>query len=277
MVVALAVGALAVAGCGDSDSDDDSAAPGGATSTTADQASTTSPAGGEGDLVAFCDALVDIDSDTGPEIDFETATEEEQMQAIQEYAATFEPKLRAAEENAPEEVADAVGTAAGLSREGLATGDDSFFESPEFTQATAAIDTYALGNCGFDEVAITGVEYEFQGVPATIDAGQTAFAFANEGSELHELAVFRINDDAEGSFEELLQLPEEEAMTMAMPVGFGFAPPSVSDSLFLDLEPGRYGVVCFLPVGSTPDADEEAVAENPPHFTEGMLAEFTVE
>jgi hypothetical protein len=91
------------------------------------------------------------------------------------------------------------------------------------------------------------------------------------------LAIFRINDGVETPLEELLQLPQEEQMRMSTPIGFGFAPPGDSDNLFLDLEPGRYAMLCFLPVGSTPESDEEQVAENPPHFTQGMVAEFTVE
>ncbi len=273
-MVVLSVAGVIVAGCGESDDGEDAAPP--AAPTTTARPATTEAAGG-GDLVAFCDALVAIDSDPGPEIDFETATDEEQAKAIQEYASTFEPKLNAAEDNAPEEISDEVETAVSLSREGLSTGDDSFFESPEFTEATSTIDQYALSNCGFEEVSVTGVEYAFEGVPATIDAGQTAFSFSNGGGELHEMAVFRINDGVEASFEELLALPEEEAMAAGRPVGFGFAPPGGTDALFLDLEPGRYGLACFLPVGSTPESDEEAVAENPPHFTQGMVAELIVE
>lgn len=64
--------------------------------------------------------------------------------------------------------------------------------------------------------------------------------------------------------------------------GFGFAPPDATDQTFADLEPGRYGALCFLPVGSTPEAvaaAEESGEEidAPPHFTQGMLTEFTVE
>jgi hypothetical protein len=45
---------------------------------------------------------------------------------------------------------------------------------------------------------------------------------------------------------------------------------------------GRYGPVCFFPVGSTPEAlaaaeESSQDIEAPPHFTQGMLAEFTVE
>jgi hypothetical protein len=40
-------------------------------------------------------------------------------------------------------------------------------------------------------------------------------------------------------------------------------------------------MVCFIPVGSTPEADKAAQdagrdVEGPPHFTRGMKAEFTV-
>ena len=39
-------------------------------------------------------------------------------------------------------------------------------------------------------------------------------------------------------------------------------------------------IVCFLPVGATPDnmeALESGELQGPPHFTEGMVEEFTVE
>ena len=62
--------------------------------------------------------------------------------------------------------------------------------------------------------------------------------------------------------------------------GASFGAPGDSDTLFVDLEPGRYVIVCFLPVGATPDnmeALESGELEGPPHFTQGMVEEFTVE
>jgi hypothetical protein len=50
--------------------------------------------------------------------------------------------------------------------------------------------------------------------------------------------------------------------------------------MFVDLEPGRYVIACFLPVGATPEnmeALESGELQGPPHFTQGMLEEFTVE
>jgi hypothetical protein len=82
------------------------------------------------------------------------------------------------------------------------------------------------------------------------------------------MGVFRINDDETRSLEEILQLPEEEQMELATPVTFAFAPPGGSFTAFADLEPGRYAALCFIPVGGGEDG--------PPHFTEGMFAEFQV-
>lgn len=48
-----------------------------------------------------------------------------------------------------------------------------------------------------------------------------------------------------------------------------FAEPGDEGSALVTLEPGDYAMVCFVPVGGGEDG--------PPHFTEGMLHEFTVE
>ena len=53
-------------------------------------------------------------------------------------------------------------------------------------------------------------------------------------------------------------------------------------------EPGRYVLMCFIPVGADPEeymtavaaaggGKPEGVAGGPPHFTAGMVAELTVE
>ena len=62
-----------------------------------------------------------------------------------------------------------------------------------------------------------------------------------------------------------------------------FAEPGGTGQDVFDLSAaGDYVVVCFIPVGSTPEAIAEAEAsgvevEGPPHFTQGMFQEFTVE
>ena len=148
---------------------------------------------------------------------------------------------------------------------------------------------------GEETVAITAVNYAFEGVPATMPAGSTLTLANDAVDELHELAAMRINDDADISVEELLALPEEQlgqylapgppaAVLVAPPGEEGF--PVVGDGTIT--EPGRYALVCFIPTGADPaeylaaaEAAEEGapprVAGGPPHFTHGMFAELTVE
>jgi len=223
----------------------------------------------------FCETAVDAEAAviSGPPIDFETATPEEISAALEEYGTQLEPQLADLEESAPEEISGDVTTLTGQIREVLSTGDDSLFESAEFTDADAAIDEYMLAECGYEQLEATGVDYEYEGLPDTIQSGVVAITFHNEGEESHEIGLARVNDDVTMSVEELLQLPEGEADTMIQFAGAAFAEPGESDTTFLRLDPGRYGAVCFIPEGTTHDAE----GAGPPHFTLGMFAEFTAE
>ncbi|HEV2070928.1 MAG TPA: hypothetical protein VGR26_14150 [Acidimicrobiales bacterium] len=266
---------LGLAACGD----DDEAAR---TTTTAEETTTTAGAETEGEVTAFCNGLVAIDTTVataGPGPQLEGAPPEEVQAALEEFAATLEPLLVVAEETAPPEVTSDVQTLARLSREALTTGNDQTFESEEFKQADANVDEFMLANCGFEQVEVTGVDYAFQGVPKTVPAGPVAITFTNDGGEVHELALARINDDVDESFGDVLQLPQEEALQKVSLSGRVFAFPGASDTAFLDLEPGRFGIACFIPVGSTPQAVESGEkVEGPPHaIAEGMFAELTVE
>lgn len=132
-----------------------------------------------------------------------------------------------------------------------------------------------------DAVTITAVEYEFQGVPATTEAG-TSFALTNGGEELHELVLVRKNDDVTESFEEILQLPDDEAFQKVGVVGQLMAEPGTdAEGTLTAEEPGDYLMICFVPVGMTelPEASgpDASIPAGEPHFTRGMLGEFTVE
>jgi hypothetical protein len=135
---------------------------------------------------------------------------------------------------------------------------------------------YDLANCGWESVEVTGIDYAFEGVPSTVPAGTVSFDFTNETTheEAHEFVVFKKNDGVTQSATELLQLPEEEAMTNVEFVAAAFAEPGGSDYALAEVEPGDYFVACFIPVGST---EENPEGSGPPHFMEGMVAEFTVE
>lgn len=212
--------------------------------------------GVDAQLQAFCSAIVDAEARfvaEGPEADVEQL-------------------LVQVEENAPEELREDVAIVAAAVR--AAAEDPSQFERPEFGEANEAIDRYVVESCGYETVEVSGVEYAFEGVPDTIQSGRVGFLFSNDGEELHEMVVFRINEGVDQPFEEILQLPQEEGQELVTFVDAGFGPPGESDAEVMELEPGRYGIACFVPMGST---DPDAPADGPPHFTEGMLAELTVE
>jgi len=182
--------------------------------------------------------------------------------------------------DAPSDVSGAVERMADALLEPIANLDEEGFlaatESAAYTEDAAVVDEYMGAECGFETVEVTAIDYAFDADLDAIDAGTVAFDFVNEGTELHELALIRINDDTTESIEELLALPEEEAETKTTFMGVSFAAPGSGDTMYADLDAGRYVVICFIPTGSTSMEDAET-ADGPPHFTQGMMQEFTVE
>ena len=293
---------LVLAGCSGSAETSTEATP----AVTASQEEATAATA---DVALFCESVLDVEAElsTGPDVDFATSTPEEILEASRAFAREVSPLFDAVEDAAPAEVQDNVETLSRLTRQSLETGEDPFGD-PAMTEADAALDDYMTANCGYPAIEVTAVDYAFEGLPETIEAQTTGFALTNGGGEVHELAVMRINDGVDQSIEELLELPEEEAETMVEFVGGVFAEPGEGDTAFLRLEPGRYAALCFLPVGSTsmevleqaeaaaseapsapagdaptaaaspaPGASEGQPQLGPPHFTQGMTAEFTVE
>lgn len=120
--------------------------------------------------------------------------------------------------------------------------------------------------CGYEAVDVSAIDYEYEGVPETVPAGGVSIALSNDGTEQHEMILFRRADGETRSVEDLLALPDaqvEEALSFTQAIvvepgqtGYGTA----------ELEAGGYVGVCFLPLGGAEDG--------PPHFTEGMITEF---
>lgn len=247
LVIALA---LVVAACGDDDDD----------------------ASGD-EVAAFCDAGVAVNTTFTEEfaaVDFENAPPEELEQTFADIASRLEPLLTRAEQAATDDLQDEVETAVAGARQSLETGEEP--DDPAYDRAVRTIDEFLIAECDLQTHDVTADEYAFDGVPDEVDAGIVVFDLANEGEELHEMQLFRINDDVDESVEDLLA-QGEAALASVTPVGGPFAEPGDRAATFIGLEPGRYGAVCFIPVGTTPDTED---ADGPPHFTEGMFAEFTV-
>ena len=150
--------------------------------------------------------------------------------------------------------------------------------SPEFDEGFEAVDAALLDECGFADLSVTAAEYEYTGVPGTLTAGEYLLDLQNDGNELHEAILHRLADDESRPMEDVLaELDDAEE------IGESFAVPTRSGySSAVTLEPGRYVVACFIPVGLTPEVAEASEEGGPepdgdPHYTQGMYAEITVE
>jgi hypothetical protein len=253
----------AAAGCG-GDDDSGDAATTAAPATTQAPATTTAPATTvtpTADVGAFCDAEVAVEASTaGEQPDPATVS------------AAFDALLAAA----PDDIKPVAQTAVDEASAFLASGGEP---SPEFEAAHEEVLDYVEANCGFTDVSATGSEYAFGGLPATIPAGPALVTFENIGAELHMMSFARINDGVTETLEELLALPEEEVVGKVTDVGTAFAGPGETGRTIVDLQAGRYAVVCFIPEGATPEnmpAIESGEHQGAPHAMLGMVQEIEV-
>ena len=185
--------------------------------------------------------------------------------------------------------------ATGLLALGLtACGDDDDTEASAETPTTEAAETEteteteAEGEAAGETVEITAVDWAFEGVPESVEAG-TKLSLKNEGDEPHEMVVIRIPDEETRPVSEIVALPQEElgavfggepepATVLLAKTGSTDTPGAVMGDGTLT-EPGRYAIVCFLPVGaddSILEAEGPPEGDAPPHVSQGMFAELTV-
>jgi hypothetical protein len=267
-LAAAAILTLVAVGCGDDDDD--------ATGATGDKTAENGGGSGSGkDDAAYCDASLAVETAPEPDIDFPTATEEEIAAGFKAWAdETMRPLVKDAVAASPAKIkADAEIMQDAL--EQMAAGDPSAFDVPDVVAAENRIHQYDLDTCGWESHAVSATEYMFKDLPDELPAGVTSFELTNEGKEVHELILVRKNPGVTDSAQDLLALPEEEAMAKVTMLGSpAFAPPGDSDYKVVDLERGDYIAVCFIPKGMT--SDDGPPPDGPPHFTQGMVAEFTV-
>jgi hypothetical protein len=189
------------------------------------------------------------------------------------------PKIEKVEANVPEVIATDVGVMTTAVDSVVSSGDFSAFETPEFTEAQGTVYPALSEMCGYAKLEVTAVDYSYEGVPETMEAGTTVLVLDNQSQsgEYHEMGIVKLKDGADISLDELLALPEEETEQYIDPSSFGigaYAAPGQSGGTTFELTPGRWIYACFIPVGTTDPAQE---GSGPPHFMEGMAGEFTVE
>lgn len=152
------------------------------------------------------------------------------------------------------------------------------------------------GACGGgdDTKTVTAVDYRFEDLPKTVKAGTTLSLKNKSPKELHEMVIMRLPDNEKRSADDLVKLPESEleglfpgppAAVLMRPPGDAEEIKALGDGKLT--EKGRYVVFCAIPTGADPaeylkasEAAQEGppqVAGGPPHFTQGMYGEITVE
>ena len=152
-------------------------------------------------------------------------------------------------------------------------------EDPESDAPERTLELYsdaiawAGKNCDVETLDVTATEYEYDGIPDELTTGYHVIDFSNTGQEQHEMFAFMINDGVTESLDQLFELPEDEVMAKITPVNAAFAAPGDTDTASWNLTaPGNYAVVCFVSTGSVGETE----GDGPPHFTQGMIHEFTV-
>jgi len=118
-----------------------------------------------------------------------------------------------------------------------------------------------------NQVSFKAVDYSFSG-PESIPAGMTGITFVNEGQELHHQQLLTLPDGMTVDDFMAALLSGEEGPPPPGVVGaggVGALNPGLSGSVTLNLAPGNYVIVCFVPN-----------AEGVPHVALGMVKPLTV-
>jgi hypothetical protein len=120
----------------------------------------------------------------------------------------------------------------------------------------------ALGSAKPTEITVVAKDFSYD-MPAQIPAGLTTITLKNEGAEPHHAQFARINDDVtdEQLQTALQQGPDAALPLVTLPGGPAVIPPGQSTQVTIDLTPGRYIVLCFIP-------SHDGV----PHAAKGMLS-----
>jgi hypothetical protein len=115
-------------------------------------------------------------------------------------------------------------------------------------------------------VTVTTTDYAFQ-APDTIAAGRTTIRLVNKGPDLHHVWLIKL--DQGKTLKDLMEATKNHGPLpkWAVDVGGPNTPmPGGETSATLDLEAGKYVMVCVIP----------AMKDGQPHFMKGMVREVTV-
>jgi hypothetical protein len=220
----------------------------------------------------YCAAALRAETVEHPHI-ADDATDDEVVAAVLDfYADRLLPSAIAVEQAAPAGVEDAAHSGVEAIRRKVSEQDPSDFDS-SVIDAFARLHEDFVSRCGWNTIDVTAIDFAFDGIPAHLRPGITSFELTNSGSETHQMVIARAKAGVTAPMTELLASADggRSALTQLSEAD---AAPGGGGSSVLDLEPGTYAVICFVPVGSIPGTT--AVDSAPSHWMQGMVSEFTV-
>lgn len=222
------------------------------------------------DVKTFCDTVLKVDQ-AFTKVTGKGPTKKQQQQIDQ--------ALAQAESTAPPDIAPDVQSLVRIIQSATQSNQDPS-QNPTFEQNLTAVNQYLYNSCGYPQVNVTALEYEFQGIPKTLKTGTVAIQLTDKGAEVHELSIARLKTS--DSLKKILGLSGKEQakrVDQHIPGGQGVVEPGQTAYLIVQLtKSGRYGAACFIPVGTTSLAQlQSQSAGTDPHWKHGMYQQFTVE
>ena len=140
--------------------------------------------------------------------------------------------------------------AKGMAQEFTATG------SASETALPTATDTIHLKDYGFQSAR-------------PISAGSHSILVVNDGPQVHEMVILKLMPGKSAKdFGDWATRGGMKGQPPALPIGgAGLMEPGTSSLVSVDLTPGDYGYICFVPDSK----------DGKPHLAHGMLSQFTVQ
>jgi hypothetical protein len=115
-------------------------------------------------------------------------------------------------------------------------------------------------------ITVKGSDFAFEG-PAEAQSGWVTVNFSNVGQEAHHAQFAKLNDSVTPQqIQDALKKSEQEALALVTLVGGpSVIDPNGNGSVTMNLTPGQYMLLCFLPS-----------ADGVPHLAKGMVSMLTV-
>ena len=115
------------------------------------------------------------------------------------------------------------------------------------------------------EITVVAADYQFT-APSSVAAGPTAIRLVNRGKEIHHVVIFRMAPGmTTEQLAEALKHPGPPPDMTMLQGGPNAVNPGGSATAIVDLAPGNYALLCFVPA-----------ADGTPHVMKGMIRQLTV-